>query len=294
MKYRRIFIQLLLVFIANATWTVGQDEFSTETEGYLEPLQKIDVSSVETGTIDSIQVKEGDNVSRGQILARLNRDVLLKSKKVAEFEAKAVGNLKIAKAELAVQLGRLKILQGLAKKGHARRSELERALGDVEVAKGRVLQAEEAIAVRKRELEQIHARIEARNVKSPIDGIVVEIHKKPGEAVSPGSPVVVTVIDISKLRCVLNVPRHRARSIQVDQPVGLETDARQKITGKVQWKSPIVDAESETVKVIVLVDNQNGEFTGGDHCILRDDRDVAQSRGPGIGKAVSFPDSAND
>lgn len=255
----------------------AQEEFSNEVEGYLEPFKNIEVSTVETGIIDSIQIKEGDYVSRGQVLVRLDRNVLEKSFEVAKQESESVGNLRTAQAEWELQKKRLQMLQNIFDRGHGRKSELERARADVEVAKGRVLQAEELVAIKNKELNHIRSRVEARDIKAPIDGIVVEIHKNAGEAVSPTNPVLVTVVNIEQLKCVLNVPRDQARKIQANQSIELESDERQKIIGAVQWKSPIVDAESETVKVIVRIDNPNGVYTSGEHCVLNDNSRFADN-----------------
>ena len=136
-------------------------------------------------------------------------------------------------------------------------------------------------------MEQIEVKLAARNVLSPVDGIVVDIHKNAGEAVSPNSPVLITVVNIDRLKCVLNVPRHQAKTIVQNQSIQLESDARQKIVGEVQWKSPIVDAESETVKVVIHIENPKRMLTSGEHCILCAP-DLVQSKNSSVGNPVSF------
>ena len=237
-------------------------------EAYLEPIKEIEVSTVETGIIDSIQVREGDIVTRGQTLVRLNKEVLEKAREIAEAESSAVGSLKTAKAELKLKEKRFSILKKIFDKGHGRASEMERAQADVEVARGRVLRAEEEILIRQKQLIQIKAKIAARDIVSPIDGIVTEIHKDPGEAVSPTNPVLVTVVNIDQLKCVFAVPRKNAGGIRNSQSVVLSSANHPKIPGTVQWKSPIVHADSETIKVIIRVDNRERTYTSGEHCIL--------------------------
>lgn len=251
--------------------TVGQDYLSdelSEVEGYLEPIKRIDVSTVETGIIESIQVKEGDIVSRGQTLVRLDREVLEKSLAVAKAESEAVGSLNTAKAELKLQENRFEILKNLFDKGHGRPSELERARADVEVARGRVLRAEEEILIRRRQMKQIEAKLAVRDIVSPIDGIVIEIHKDPGEAVSPNQPELVTVVDINQLKCVFDVPSKLASNLKSNMDVTLLSESHANIKGLIQWKSPIMNPDSETIKVIVRIDNSNRELISGHHCLL--------------------------
>lgn len=262
----------LFLLLAGDDPASAQDHYSIESgqiEAYLEPIKRIEVSSVETGIIESIQVREGDRVTHGQTLVRLDRSLLQKSLEVAEAEANSLGNLKMAQAEWKLQQSRYAMLKDIVDRGHGRNSELERAAADLEAAAGRVLRAEEEIAIRRKQQEQIQARLHSRDILSPIEGLVVEIHKNPGEAVSPNSPVLVTVVDIDQLKCVFHVPRHQASVIRNNQPITLRSASHPRIEGKVQWKSPIVDAESETVKVIVRVENQGHVYTSGDYCLLQ-------------------------
>lgn len=286
-KALRNFIVPFMFLVSNVD---GQQDFTNDVEGYLEPYHSIEVSSVETGIVDSIEVREGETVKKGQVLVKLDRDVLTKSLEVAAQEAKSLGNLQAAKAELVLQKTRLEKVQRIFDSGHGRSSELERAKADLEVALGRVLRAEEEIVIKQKELAQIKAKLASRDVLAPIDGIVIEIHKNPGEAVSPNNPILVTVVNVNRLKCILNVPRLKAGRISEQQPVELLTDQKQSITGSVQWKSPIVDAESETVKIVIRIDNSAGRLTSGEHCILHSLGDLADSQDKHESHSVSLQD----
>lgn len=286
-KALRNFIVPFMFLVSNVN---GQQDFTNDVEGYLEPYHSIEVSSVETGIVDSIEVREGETVKKGQVLVKLDRDVLTKSLDVAAQEAKSLGNLRAAKAELVLQKKRLEKVQRIFDSGHGRSSELERAKADLEVALGRVLRAEEEIVIKQKELAQIKAKLASRDVQSPIDGIVIEIHKNPGEAVSPNNPILVTVVNVNRLKCILNVPRLKASRISEQQPVELLTDQQKSIVGSVQWKSPIVDAESETVKIVIRIDNSAGRLTSGEHCILHSLGDLAVSQDKHESLSVSLQD----
>ena len=55
--FRTTIILVIILGGFSGSAALAQDEFSNEVEGYLEPFKTIEVSTVETGIIDSIQIK---------------------------------------------------------------------------------------------------------------------------------------------------------------------------------------------------------------------------------------------
>jgi len=263
-----ILITINIISVFHESTAVGQDKYE-DVEAFLEPYHKIDVSTVETGIIRSLQVREGDLVKKGDTLVKLDREVLNQSLAVAVEESKSVGNITVATAELEMQEARYEKLRALLDRGHGRENEVERAASDVKVARGRLLRAKEEIAIKRQEIEQIRAKISARDIQSPIDGMVIEILRRPGEAVSPNASALVTVVNVDQLKCVFDVPRNTARRIVANKKINLKLDSGKTITGIVEWKCPILNAESETTKVIVRVENPNHVYTSGEYCVLK-------------------------
>jgi len=263
-----IFVAINIISIFHESTAVGQESYE-DVEAFLEPYHKIDVSTVETGIIRSLQVREGDLVKKGDTLVRLDRDILNHALAVAVEEGKSIGNITAAAAELEMQEARYEKLKALLGRGHGRENEVERAASDVTVARGRLLRAEEEIAIKRSEIEHIKAKIAAREIKSPINGIVIEILRRPGEAVTPNASGLVTVVNVDQLKCVFDVPRKTAKRIVAKKNIQLKLDSGKTINGFVEWKCPILNAESETTKVIVRVDNPNHVYTSGEYCVLK-------------------------
>jgi RND family efflux transporter MFP subunit len=237
-------------------------------EGFLAPYREIDVSTTETGIIASVKVRPGDLVKKGDVIVKLERTVLQQSLAVAQQDASATSNLKIAQAELNLQKSRYSKIKELFDSGHGRASELLRAASDLEIQQAKLLRAEEEIALKKQDVQQIQSRLKLRDVTSPIDGIVIKIHRDPGESVSPNNPKVVTVVNIDQLQCTFDVPRRVAKTFAKDNQVRMTLTSSKEIQGTVQWKSPLIDPESGTVKLIVRVDNPKHLLTSGEYCIL--------------------------
>lgn len=262
----QLFTVLLALTVLLMTTTVAS---GSEVDGFTEPFRTVEVAAVETGTIKSIEVKEGQRVSTGQVLARLDDDVHLALLAIAKEAMQARGQLKSASVEVDLRLDRLAKLETLRVEGHARQEEVDRARTDLEIAKARVLTAEELLLVKKLEYRKIYVQLERRTVRSPIDGIIKRLHKDPGEFVAPNDPYVLELVDLDKLLASFAVPSHEAVRLKEGQDisVGLD-DVDQTVTGVVEFVSPVTDAESGTVRVKVRVANHEGKYRSGERCTL--------------------------
>jgi RND family efflux transporter MFP subunit len=238
-------------------------------EGFTEPYRKIDVAPAETGTIFGLLVHEGDAVRSGQQLATLDYDVLVVSLQIAKAGMEACGKLNSAIAERDLRQIRLTRLETLRERGHASQEEVDHARGELAVSEANLLSVQEQRQIDQLEYKRTAAMIERRTLRSPIDGIVLKIHKDEREFVSPNNATVFTVVQLDPLRIVFNVPTTQAAGLAVGQPIGLTfSEGGQKAEGKVEFIAPLTDAESGTVRVKVLLDNAQHQYRCGVRCTL--------------------------
>ena len=98
-------------------------------------------------------------------------------------------------------------------------------------------------------------------VLSPINGVVADRSVYPGEMASAGMPLI-SIVDISRVRAVANVPVKEAQSIKVGRPArvaGPEGD----IPGTVVVVSPAVSPNATTVEVWVEIPNPGERLKPG-------------------------------
>ena len=209
--------------------------------GYVEPYRIITLSAAEPGVIAEVLVKEGDVAKKGQILAKLDTATLQ-----AELE--------IAQAEAKLQATRKQRLDELASASRASPEELEKARTD--------------LAIKDAQVRKIEAMIETRLLRSPVDGLVNEIKRDPGEAVSLANPHVLTVVQIDKLTANLFLPPACALALKTGGTAILLLDDREKISGTIEFISPITDPASGTVRVKFMIENSAGLLRSGVRCAL--------------------------
>ena len=98
------------------------------------------------------------------------------------------------------------------------------------------------------------------------------VYHEEREFITSASPTVLTVVQLDPLRIVFSVPMLQQASLKVGQTVPLTfPDSEGRAEGKVEFVSPVVDAESGTVRVKVLLANPRGAYRCGVRCSFGDD-----------------------
>src|SRR5690349_6854524 len=82
--------------------SAGAISASELVEGFTEPFRTVHVASAETGLLQSLLVKVGDHVARGQLVASLDDDLQRVQLAIAQQQLETRGRLKVAEAERAL------------------------------------------------------------------------------------------------------------------------------------------------------------------------------------------------
>ncbi len=248
-----------------------------EVDGFTEPYRDIDVAASEAGLLERIEVKEGDRVTAGQLLARLDDTVLQATLAIAKTAVESQGRLESAEAELKLQSEMVAKLHGLRQRGHASRQEIERAESQLQIARANVRAMREQHRIKSLEYRRTRAQLKQRRLTSPIDGIVTHIHKDRGEFVSLSDPVVLKVVQLDPLLVVFSVPAKLGRALSAGQSADVRI-AESTVQGEVEFVSPSTDPQSGTTRVRVRIPNAGERLPSGAPCrLLLTDPSVPQA-----------------
>ena len=240
-----------------------------EIEGFTEPYRDLDVASTDTGIVSVINVKEGDQVKQDQVLGSLDQSLLNATLEIADRGRQAKGRLNSAQADVRLRTERGEKLKLLHERKHATQEELDRSLVEKEVSEAQLLAVQEEILVRGLEYDRIKIQLEQRQVRSPIDGVVIKVHRDVGEFVSGNDPVIATVVQLDPLIATYSVPSLLSKGIKADSPVEiLIGDARTPAKGVVDYIAPVTDAQSGTILIKVKIPNPKHEYRSGEKCLL--------------------------
>ena len=173
--------------------------------------QKVDIVPPIAGRLVEVLVDEGDNVKKGDLLARLD------DREAKTFLSKADASLNSAREDVVLAQRTLERLTQAFKKGAVARQLVEDAEVDLRSAKARESIAEEEVRSAKLGLEN-------PRILSPFDGIVTARLVEVGQWVVP-SEILFTVIDPKQREIEVKVDAADSGGIAVGQTVGLSSDA---------------------------------------------------------------------
>lgn len=170
--------------------------------GKLDAVRKVDVGAQVSGQLQTLSVKEGDVVKKGDLLAiidpkKAQNDVTESQETDNELKA----NLQQAKAEL--RLAQLTYQRQLKLIGtHAiAQEELDRTKTDVEVKKARIVTYEAQIKKNQATLDTARTNLQYTRITAPMDGVVTFIKTLEGQTViaAQEAPTILTLADLDTM-----------------------------------------------------------------------------------------------
>lgn len=216
----------------------------------VEPSRSVQPGTKILGRVDAVPVAEGQRVSAGQLLARLeSRDLDAAIRQARAAVASAEAQLENARA----QYERMRELES---RGSATRKNLEDATSAFRMAEAGVEQARANLAAT--EVSRGYAE-----VRSPFDGWVVDKGIEAGDMVQPGRPLF-TVEDLDPVKVVADVPAAAAQGFAPGAPVGVEVPALGLRTeGVLDRILPSADPGSRTIRFEIVQPNPEGRLKSG-------------------------------
>ena len=239
-----------------------------QIDGFIEPYRSIELSSDETGAIAELEVEEGDSVSTDQVVARLDVRVQELQLEIAAQLAKTTSQLLAAEETLKKREEISRRLKDLKSRGHASHSEIIRANMELSIAQAKVLAAEEEKTVREIECRRAEVQLARRTIVSPFDGLIAKIHRRQGEFLSPLHPEVATIIQVDRLLATFAVPSSQLGTFVIGKEFNLELENGDLVPAKVHRIGVETDAQSGTIEVKLVIENESLELRSGEICTL--------------------------
>ncbi|CAD2246776.1 efflux RND transporter periplasmic adaptor subunit [Xanthomonas arboricola] len=190
----------------------------------LEPRAEAQVVAKTSGVALAVMVEEGQKVSAGQALVRLDPD-----------------RAHLAVAQSEAQLRKLE-------NSYRRATQL---VGQQLVSAADVDQLKFDVENSRAQHRLASLELSYTTVQAPISGVIASRSIKTGNFVQINTPIF-RIVDDSQLEATLNVPERELATLKSGQPVTLLADALpgQQFIGKVDRIAPVVDSGSGTFRVI--------------------------------------------
>ena len=224
----------LLTMLLSALTLAGCDNNNDHVlQGWVE-AELIFVSPDEQGRVETLKVREGDHVQKGDVLFTVDDD--------------------LQKADVVVR--NTAVVN--AQQSFDRAKELLKAAAGTQKTYD---DAEASLRQSKANLEWSQTRLARRNAYSPGEATVEQIYYRPGETVPAGRPVV-ALLPPANLKLRFFAPQAVLPEIKYGQTVGVSCDGCEKgLTAKVsfiarsaEFTPPVIYSQEERAKLVFLIE----------------------------------------
>ena len=154
------------------------------------------IASETGGKLASINVKEGDQVQKGQVIAKLDDEMILLQIETVQLNINQVKN-------------DLERLSSLKKENIVTNSEFEKA--DLGLKTAEI------------QLKQLQKQLKATTIRAPFKGIISNKLVDLGSMIAAGTPVV-EIVDISTLKLSISVPERDILKFTIGQKITAKAD----------------------------------------------------------------------
>ncbi len=230
---------LLIIISALMFGLSAQAENIPTIDCMIEPNIMVELSSPVAGVLDTLTVDKSDEVKKGQLVATLKSEVEMVSVQTSSERLK-LSNLEHKRA---VELYREKVIT-LSDRD---KSENENNLFELE-------------------LQQAEASLNLRQIKSPIDGVVVKRYAMPGEFVETRPILQLAQLDPLKIEVVSPVSNYGKIVKGMQAKIIPEFGEYEDLIAEVVVVDKVIDAASGTFGVRLELPNKDYAIPGGLKC----------------------------
>jgi RND family efflux transporter MFP subunit len=219
--------------------------------GTLEPEEQATVRAEMGGAVLSTSVEQGDRVSRGQTIARIDdsavRDQVLSARSgvTTAQNSVEVAQRQVTRSEALLKAGAI-------------------AERDVELAHNQLTAAQAQLADANARLANAQKQQDKTTIKAPFSGVVSARQVSAGDVVQPGGAVY-TIVNPATMRLEASVPADQLASVRQGAVVNFSVNGYpgRRFTGRVTRINPIADPTTRQVRLIISLPNQGGVLVGG-------------------------------
>jgi len=204
-------------------------------QGQLEPWRRVQIRARVNGSVESVAVELGDQVSEGDRLLSLSADARPALARQAEARVRQL------RAELRAS-------QSLRQRNLASESD--------------ILGLESDLASAQASLEEIRLQLADISPLAPFDGRVNDRQVEPGLYVKVGDPMI-ELVQVDRLKLTGMLPQQSIASISPGQPVEINLLDGEPLTGEIAFIASAADPETRSFRIEARVDNADQRRLAG-------------------------------
>src|SRR5688572_19370595 len=217
------------------------------------------------GRLQDVFVRLGDRVARGQRIAKIEDFEIVEQVKQAEAAQEvAAATIRQREADLQLALTNVERSRNLFQRQLLPKQTLDdnearyqAAVAQIDLAKAQSTQS-------RARLDELRINLANTVIVSPVNGFVAKRGVDPGAFVSQNAPVV-DVVDISRVRLVVNVVERDLKELKAGDGAKVEVDAfpGETFQGRIARVAPVLDPATRTAPIEIEVPNTDFRLKPG-------------------------------
>lgn len=225
----------------------------------IEAVDRVNLLPRVTGRLEKLNVKAGDIVRKGEIIATLEheqQDALIGSSEAQKASARA--DAERAKAEMENAKTNLDRYRRLVNEGFSTQQQydaIDTAYTSAKAAYNAALAKERQASA---EMNRVRSSRADYIIASPLDGTVLNDYSlAPGAMISPSTPLI-DIADLTRLKATLKIPESKIFAVKEGMAVFLKFDALRdkEFRGRVTRIDQYVNPSTRTSNVEIELNNQ--------------------------------------
>lgn len=232
----------------------------------IEPHVQVEVSSAVEGIVSAVLVDKNDVIQAGDVVARLESGLEAATADLRRVQAEVESDIMAQQLALEFAERSLDRVSDLYKKKAASFAELDKAKTEHALAIQQLQQAKDRRQQAELEYRRAQEDLKRHTITSPIDGVVVERYKEPGEHVD--NEPVLRLAQLNPLRVEVYAPATLYGLIEegMSAKVVPELDKSKSYAAQVVRVDKVIDAPSNTFGIRLSFPNPNHQLPSGLRC----------------------------
>ncbi len=299
-RYRRsLTITLIVLVVAGfVAWhflrSPGQLSGISHGNGRLEAIE-VDVATKFAGRVAEVLVREGDNLSLGQVAAKLDVEDLAAQLRAAEAAVLQARD-GVASAASQQKLARVTLdrTRELIKKGFISGDRLDRDASSLQTADAALAAARSKVDEAQARADSLRVNVNDTSLRAPVAGRVLYRLAEPGVVLGAGGKAF-TLLDLTDVYMSIYLPTEEAGKVAINSPAKIVLDALPDkpipasvvfVAPRSQFTPKEVETRNEREKLMFRVKVKV------DLEWLKQNADIAKPGMPGIAFVQTSPDAA--
>jgi len=236
----------------------------------IEPAQTVEVASPVTGLLEKVNVKRGDRVAKGQVVALLESRAEQAATELARYKSEQLGPAQMAERKIEFAQRKFNRRREMTAERLMSQQERDDAEAELKQAQSELQVAKENREIARIEFQQQSSLLNLRTIRSPFDGVVVDQLAYPGEVVEPSgnkkSILKLAQLDPLRVHVILPKSAFGTPAVGMTVEVSPEVKAKSGYSAKVKSIDRLIDAASGTFVVYLEMPNSKLDIPAGVKC----------------------------